>query len=646
MKNQAIKSIKFLWPFSVGIMFFAILMMVTYSQFLLSEQSSDAQAINMAGRQRMLSQKMTKEIMDYLITRDSLILSKVEETAMLFDRSLTTLQNGDIAMGIETPPSSDEISSELIKLKKMWRPFFTSLKVLISKNSEEITSSSELQYIRENNIALLKQANALTSAFTVNAKRKISGFSNFLFVMLSLSLVLFCAVIYSMKFVVKPIEKIVSTALSMARGKYDSMIKPHGPSELKEIAHAFNSLTASISGMLLTSGSQNQIFTNIKSFINKSSGKFLGYGDASKANASDVLALSEQSAGDIEILASSVRDLATAANEIAGSVALTAEKASEAQSQAVMTTETIERLAKSSGQIGDIIQVINNIASQTNLLALNATIEAARAGEAGKGFAVVANEVKELARQTAEATTEITTMIETIQGETKNAVEAVNTISSGIGEVNDLSSTIASATEEQTATVTEINGNIDRTAGAVIEVKDKVQQLSVQTKEFDFICNELQAVDKSLDLIAEDGKLLTDQFRVDAGITSQIMSSAPDLFKIKYAFYQHLQWKNKVVDAILQAKVPEVEVDPDRCGLGRFLRDYKAPDAQIAGVLEKLKPVHNRMHREVVNIGKMCDKGESKQNVMNSFDANIIPLFKEVIENFNRWISMEERRSI
>ena len=121
-------------------------------------------------------------------------------------------------------------------------------------------------------------------------------------------------------------------------------------------------------------------------------------------------------------------------------------------------------MGESSAEIGQVIKVITSIAQQTNLLALNATIEAARAGEAGKGFAVVANEVKELAKQTAKATEDISQKITAIQDDTKRAVDSIGSITAVIHQINDISSTIATAVEEQSATTNEMSRNVQEAA--------------------------------------------------------------------------------------------------------------------------------------------------------------------------------------
>ena len=138
------------------------------------------------------------------------------------------------------------------------------------------------------------------------------------------------------------------------------------------------------------------------------------------------------------------------------------------------TNATVSKLGDSSTEIGQVIKVITSIAQQTNLLALNATIEAARAGEAGKGFAVVANEVKELAKETAKATEDISRKIEAIQTDTKAAVEAIAEISGVINQINGISNTIATAVEEQNATTNEMARNVSEAARGSGEITSNI----------------------------------------------------------------------------------------------------------------------------------------------------------------------------
>lgn len=176
-----------------------------------------------------------------------------------------------------------------------------------------------------------------------------------------------------------------------------------------------------------------------------------------------------------------VRTVATGAEEMSASIKEIAKSATDAArvaTHAVRAAETanltVGKLGESSLAIGKVIKVITSIAQQTNLLALNATIEAARAGDAGKGFAVVAHEVKELAKETAKATDDISAKIEAIQGDTRGAVEAIGQIGQIINQIHDIQSTIASAVEEQTATTNEIGRNVTEAARGTSEIASNI----------------------------------------------------------------------------------------------------------------------------------------------------------------------------
>jgi methyl-accepting chemotaxis protein len=187
-----------------------------------------------------------------------------------------------------------------------------------------------------------------------------------------------------------------------------------------------------------------------------------------------VAAASEEASTNVQSVASATEELTSSVNEISRQVQESARMANEAVDQARKTNHRVGELSKAAARIGDVVELINNIAGQTNLLALNATIEAARAGEAGRGFAVVASEVKALAEQTAKATGEIGQQVTGIQAATQESVNDIKEISGTIEKLSEISSTIAAAVEEQGAATQEISRNVQQAAQGTQQVSSNI----------------------------------------------------------------------------------------------------------------------------------------------------------------------------
>jgi methyl-accepting chemotaxis protein len=197
-----------------------------------------------------------------------------------------------------------------------------------------------------------------------------------------------------------------------------------------------------------------------------------------------VAAASELAFSNVQTVAGATSELAASIQDIGRQAVQSSSVAGKAVEEAQRTDATVQALAAGAQRIGEVVGLINDIASQTNLLALNATIEAARAGEAGKGFAVVASEVKTLANQTAKATDEITGHITQIRAATNDAVTAIQIIGRTIAEVNQIAASIAAAVEEQTGATQDIAHSIEQAARGTKDVSsniDGVKQAATDT---------------------------------------------------------------------------------------------------------------------------------------------------------------------
>jgi methyl-accepting chemotaxis protein len=291
------------------------------------------------------------------------------------------------------------------------------------------------------------------------------------------------------RIVMKPLRRLNVRMKDIATGEADltMRISDLADDEVGELGKMFNifveKLHALISemaeksnGLARSAGSLAEISTSMSSQSEAMRQKALKTTENSRdmnTNMLSVAAAMEQSAANTGMIAAAAEEMNATITEIAGNAGKARTISDEAETKAEKVTAIVTNLEKSAMDIGKVTDVIAEISEQTNLLALNATIEAARAGEAGKGFAVVANEIKELARQTADATGEITQKIMAIQNATAQASGEMNGITKVIVDVNSIVSGIAAAVEEQSATTKEIAVNVAEVAKGIEETSHK-----------------------------------------------------------------------------------------------------------------------------------------------------------------------------
>ncbi len=285
--------------------------------------------------------------------------------------------------------------------------------------------------------------------------------------------------------VIEPLNETSRVVQEIADRDLTARVRGGYHGDLAIVRDNINKMAEELSTALTAIVGNSDVLASASAELNHAGTRMIANTDQTLAQANVASTSAEQVNRNTRVVATSTEQMGTAIKEIAKNASTAAQVASQAMRMADTTHATIAKLGASSQEIGNVIKVITAIAQQTNLLALNATIEAARAGEAGKGFAVVANEVKELAKETALATEEISQKIEAIQTDTQGSVEAIGQIVAIITQINDIQSTIATAVEEQTASTHEIQRNVEEAARGTAEIvqnANSVAQAAESTK--------------------------------------------------------------------------------------------------------------------------------------------------------------------
>jgi methyl-accepting chemotaxis protein len=259
--------------------------------------------------------------------------------------------------------------------------------------------------------------------------------------------------------------------------------------------------TVASSATQLTAAS-TQTASSVKSMAEKSA-TVAAAAEESCATTAGVSSSMEKASANLTSVAGATEEMSSTVAEIASNSEKARLISEKAMAQAQTISTMMAELGRAAQEIGKVTETITDISSQTNLLALNATIEAARAGSAGKGFAVVANEIKELAKQTSEATEDIKAKIAGVQNSTNDAVRTIETITGVIQEIGNTVASTAAAIEEQATVTKNVAGEIAEATAVVRDVNDQVAQTATVSRS---IASDIASVNGATVGIREGGQ--------------------------------------------------------------------------------------------------------------------------------------------
>ncbi len=492
------------------------LSLIIFSMFLItwhttSAQKADGLIINLAGRQRMLSQKMSKELLLYVYSSDikekKELLSNVKNTVEVFDITLNALKdsgkaplsfdlNGDYAI---CPKAVEPAAAQLEIVQDIWSDFSVQVKTTLASEQD---FEKSLSYVINHNLRLLTEMNKAVGMMQKLSEEKVSSLILFQTVGVLAGLILMVISILQVRVIVQKLMGSASTARKMSKGdltkRFFSEDKPE--SKLDELAylglnlnrfaeflqHNIKEIGIGATELNQSSSSMHSVARDLSNETQTSAENTINVADNTKKISQDMNAV----AAAMEELSTNTQEIAVSTSKMTGTIrdiSKNTDQASRVSNEAVAKVESassrVDDLGNAAQKIGQVLDTIKDISEQTNLLALNATIEAARAGEAGKGFAVVANEIKDLASQTANATEKIKENIDWIQGSTRSTVGEIETVAKVINNVNTIVENISTAVDEQARTISEIDTNVSQGAEAIQEVSKNVSNTSLASEK-------------------------------------------------------------------------------------------------------------------------------------------------------------------
>lgn len=501
------------------------ILLIVFTTTTLSNQKDDSTVINIAGRQRMLSQQMSKDAMAIKAgVAIAASRSSLKKSHDQFKASLQGLINGNKQMNL--PPTTNKvILGQLRQIETKWQAFSAKILIIASPNSSQEQIDSAIAVIQNENLPLLTAMNQAVGLYAEDSYKKITRLTTSLyiggFITIVITILIWLAI--SLK-IVAPLKEILKMVEGMDAGDLDQRLNQNSGDEIGQLANRMDQFADSLKNEILNafnhlasgdftfkaSGLISKPLVQVNSGISETLSSVLL---SSQKIASDTMQVSATStsladgatkqAAALEEISASMQEMneQTASNsrnaETVSQLSATAKQAAEKGDQQMQAmTEAMTDINESSKSISKIIKVIDEIAFQTNLLALNAAVEAARAGQHGKGFAVVAEEVRNLAARSAKAASETTTLIQSSVEKTENGTKmaeqtagALKDIYQGVVQVSDLVDEIAAASNEQAHGISQANEGLSQlnavnhsSTASAEETAAVAEELSGQTR--------------------------------------------------------------------------------------------------------------------------------------------------------------------
>jgi methyl-accepting chemotaxis protein len=469
-------------------------------------------------------QKVGKRYNDAVLTQDKKTLASADEDAAAVEAALRSVE--------EKTSFNPERQKQVTALRERFADIHTRSKSLYSamiEHPESLTAQTQQAIAalagdnKEMDASLGELRNAVARDFqaeldivtTWSGRQRTFGMIVLLLAMLGGGGVSYVVI---ERYIATPLRQLSSRLKDIAEGEGDltKRLELHSNDELGETASWFNLFMDKLQGIMRQIAANTDQLAAASAKMSDTSQQIMANSEETSAQANVVSESAQQVTQNLQTVATGAEEMGTSIKEIAKNATESAKVATSAVKVAETANTTVGKLGDSSAEIGQVIKVITSIAQQTNLLALNATIEAARAGEAGKGFAVVANEVKELAKETAKATEDISRKIEAIQTDTKAAVDAIGTISGVINQINEISSSIATSVEEQNATTNEMSRNAGEAAAGSAEITKNIGGVAIASESTARGATDTQQAVQQLVEMSAQLSSLVGQFKINA----------------------------------------------------------------------------------------------------------------------------------